>query len=105
MDKNYGKCNIGIKLNEENLERIHQLSQESNTESPVKEPGLFYLKEKNISARQKSEILFQGPMTVKVEFQLTGVCENLDTDIRYMVFRIIGLKKVSDSSYLPADEI
>ena len=105
MNKNFGKYNIGMQLNEENFKKINKLSKEYKTESPVKGNGLFYLKEKNISAKEKSEILFQGPMTVKVKFQLTGVCENLDTDTRYMTFRILDLKKVSDNcSYLPADD-
>ena len=65
----------------------------------------MYLKKKNISEKQKSEILFQGPITVKVKFQPTGVCEYLDTKTKYMMFRTLGLKKVSnDSSFLPADE-
>ena len=105
MNKNYGKYNFGIQLNEKNLKKIDELTKDFNTESPVKGNGLFYLKEKNISAKQKSEILFQGPMTVKVKFQLTGVSENLDTDTRYLMFRTLGLKKVSDdNSYLPADD-
>ena len=105
MEKKYGKYNIGIKLNETNLGKIKQLSLDFNTENPVKDNELFYLKEKHLSGRQKSEILYQGPMTVKVKFQLTGVRENTDDDVRHLVFRILGLEKVSDdSAYLPMDD-
>ena len=96
MNKGFGKYNLGIKLNEENLKEIERLAKKYKTESPVKGNLLFYLKEKNLSAKQKIEILFQGPMTVKVKFQLTGVCENLDTNVKYLMFRTLGLKKVSD---------
>lgn len=44
-------------------------------------------------------------MTVKVKFQITGVCENLEDDVKYLMFKLIGLKKVSDeSSFYPADD-
>ena len=105
MEKKYGKYSVGVKLNEENVGKIRQLSQGFDTEDPVRDNGLLYLKEKNVSAKQKSEILYQGPMTVKVKFNFAGVCKNTDTDVRCLVFRILGLKKVSDeSTFLPMDD-
>lgn len=84
---------------------MNELTKKFKTVNPVKGNGLLYLKEKNISETEKSEILFQGPMTVKVKFQITGECENLETKTKYMMFRTLGLKKVSNvSSYLPADD-
>lgn len=52
------------------------------------------MKPKHLSKKQE-EILDKGPMTVKVKFECTGVHENLKDETRYLVFKLIGLKKVT----------
>ena len=59
---------------------------------------MLYLKEKNITEKMRAEILDKGPMTVKVKFCATGVCENVDTDTKYLMFKILALRKVSNNS-------
>ena len=105
MTVSYGKHSLGIILSEDNSEELAKLVKKNKTENPIRSNGMLYLKEKNITEKMKEEILFKGPMTVKVKFCATGVCENLDTDTKYLMFKILGLKKVSDnSSFLIQDD-
>ena len=98
MNISYGKYSLGIILDENNSREIGKLVKKHKTENPVRNNGMLYLKEKNIPEKIKEDILGKGPMTVKVKFCADGVCENLDTNIRYLMFKILGLKKVSDNS-------
>lgn len=101
----FGGLNIDIQLNKENLDRITKLVAEFDTKNLLKK-GVLYLKPKYVSEKQKEEILNQGPMTVKVKFECTGVLENLEDDIRHLVFKLIGLKKVSNKSkFVPLDDL
>ena len=98
MTVSYGKHGLGIVLSEENAKEIAKLVKKHKTENPIRSNGMLYLKEKNISEKMKEEILFKGPMTVKIKFSATGVCENLDADTKYLMFKILALRKVSDNS-------
>ena len=80
MSMGYGKYSLGIKLDKEITKEIGKVVKKHKTENPIRGNGLLYLKEANISKKQKDEILSCGPMTVKVKFQITGVCENLDNN-------------------------
>ena len=105
MTVSYGRNSLGIILDENNTKEISKLVKKHKTENPIRNNGMLYLKEKNITEKMKEEILFKGPMTVKVKFCATGVCENLDTDTKYLMFKILGLKKVSNnSSFLIQDD-
>ena len=105
MYPSYGKNSLGIILSVENAKEISKLVKKHKTENPIRNNGMLYLKEKNITEKMKDEILGKGPMTVKVKFCATGVCENLDTDTKYLMFKILGLKKVSNnSSFLIQDD-
>ena len=101
MEKKFGKLQIGIKLNDGNL-KVLGLVEKYKTKNPVKKNDMLYLKanEAFLSKKQKNEILNKGPMCVKVLFDCTGVFENLDNDVRYLVFKLNGLKKVSDENGL-----
>ena len=105
MLENYGKYSLGIILDENNTKEIGKLVKKYKTENPVRNNGMLYLKEKNITEKMKADLLNKGPMTVKVKFCATGVCENLDTDTKYLMFKILALRKVSDnSSFLIQDD-
>ena len=105
MTESYGRNSLGIILSEDNTKEILKLVKKNKTENPIRNNGMLYLKEKNITEKMKEEILGKGPMTVKVKFCATGVCENLDTDTKYLMFKILGLKKVSNnSSFLIQDD-
>ena len=79
---------------------MSELVKKHNTENPVKKNDMLYLKAKEafLSKKQKKEILDKGPMCVKVLFDCTRVFENLDNDVRYLVFKLNGLRKVSDEN-------
>ena len=98
MTKSFGKNSLGIVLSEDNAKEINKLVNKHETENPVRSNGVLYLKSKYITPKMKTEILNKGPMTVKVKFCATGVCENLDTETKYLMFKILGLGKVSDNS-------
>lgn len=70
MEKRFGKIQIAVKLNDNNLALIKNLVQENMTEDPVKRNEMLYLKEREgfFSKKQKDEILDKGPMCVKVKF-------------------------------------
>ena len=105
MTESYGKHSLGIILDEDNTKEIAKLVKKHKTENPIRNNGMLYLKEKNITEKMRAEILGKGPMTVKIKFCATGVCENIDTDTKYLMFKILGLKKVSDnSSFLIQDD-
>ena len=105
MWESYGKNSLGIILDENNTKEISKLVKKYKTENPIRNNGMLFLKEKNISEKMKAEILNKGPMTVKVKFCATGVCENLDTDTKYLMFKILAMRKVSDkSSFLIQDD-
>ena len=105
MTVSYGKHSLGIILSEDNTKELSKLVKKHKTENPIRNNGMLYLKEKNITEKMKDEILFKGPMTVKIKFCATGVCENLDTDTKYLMFKILGLKKLSNkSSFLIQDD-
>ena len=105
MTESYGRNSLGIIFSEDNTKEISKLVKKHKTESPIRGNGMLYLKEKNITEKMKEEILGKGPMTVKIKFCATGVCENLDTDTKYLMFKILGLKKVScNSSFLIQDD-
>ena len=98
MTVSYGKNSLGIVLSEENVKEIGKLVKKHKTENPIRDTGMLFLKEKDITEKMRNEILGKGPMTVKIKFAATGVCENLDTDTKYLMFKILALRKVSDNS-------
>ena len=105
MTESYGKYSLGIILDENNTKEISKLVKKHKTENPIRNNGMLYLKERNITEKMKEDLLHKGPMTVKVKFCATGVCENLDTDTKYLMFKILGLRKVSNnSSFLIQDD-
>ena len=105
MRESFGKHNLGIVLSEDNIKEISKLVKKHKTENPVRSNGMLYLKEKIITEKMKEEILNKGPMTVKVKFCATGVCDNVDTDTKYLMFKILALRKVSNnSSFLIQDD-
>ena len=105
MTESYGKYGLGIILDENNTKEIFKLVKRHKTENPVRGNGMLYVKERNITEKVRAEILGKGPMTVKIKFCATGVCENLDTNTKYLMFKILALRKVSDnSSFLMQDD-
>ena len=105
MRESFGKHSLGIILSEDNTKEVAKLVKRHKTENPIRNNGMLYLKERSITEKMKEEILGKGPMTVKIKFSATGVCENLDTDTKYLMFKILGLKKVSNnSSFLIQDD-
>ena len=82
---------------------INTLVKVHDTENPISDRGLMYLKIKQLSEKQKNDIFKKGPMEIKLKF----LCKNVDEhgkEKSYLTFKVVGLKKLEEQSYVPLDE-
>lgn len=75
------------------------------TENPITNKGLLYLKtdKSNLTPKQKSEILNQGSMDIKLKFVCEGIYLTKDGK-SYLTFRIVGMKKLANQSSVLLDD-
>ena len=100
VEKNkYGSFSISIPADDETKSKIENLVKEHNAKGPLYGRGdnkTLYLKSKNLSVKQKEDLLHKGIMYVKVNFETKGIFTK--KGVNHIVFKVTKLVKLDKSS-------